>query len=201
MGFGRPAKLDYAARVAAALGYIGLTNLERVAVGFFAGGQSHTIRPRRGRGQILPLLDFLGGVKPSGPTNLNACLTEYALRSRTAGVAVVLTDLLDSGGYAAGLKALLARRYDVAVLHVVSEDEINPDLRGDLTLVDAEGGPSRNLSVDRAALEAYRDRLRRHFAEAEAFCSRRQIDYLRASTAIPFDALILRHMRREGFLK
>jgi uncharacterized protein (DUF58 family) len=201
MGFGQPPKLDYAVRVAAALGYIGLTNLERVALGFFAGGLSQSVRPRRGRGQILPLLDFLGGVKPAGPTNINGCLADYALRSRAAGVAVVLTDLLAPGGYADGLKALLARRFDVALLHLVSEDELNPDLRGDLSLVDAEGGPSRNLSVDRAALEAYRARLRRHFEEAERFCGRHRIAYLRTSTAVPFDELVLRHMRRGGLLK
>lgn len=201
MGFGRPPKLEYAVRVAAALGYIGLTNLERVAVGLFAGTLSHMIRPRRGRGQILPLLDFLGSVEAAGPTNLNACLADYVLRSRAPGVAVVLSDLLDPGGYQDGLKALLARRYEVAVLHLVSEDELNPSLRGDLTLVDAESGPPREVSVDRAALDAYRHRLRRHFEEAEAFCTRHRIDYLRTSTAVPFDDLILRHMRRGGLLK
>jgi len=33
MGFGNPAKLDHAARLAAALGFIGLVGLERVGVG------------------------------------------------------------------------------------------------------------------------------------------------------------------------
>src|SRR5712671_1369524 len=36
MDFGRPTKLHYAARVAAALGYIGLANYDRVSVAAFA---------------------------------------------------------------------------------------------------------------------------------------------------------------------
>ena len=116
-------------------------------------------------------------------------------------MAVVLSDLLDPGGYQEGLKALLARRYEVALVHVVSEEELTPDLRGDLTLVDAEGGPPREVSVDRAAVERYRQRLQRHFEEAESFCARHRIDYLRTTTAVPFDDLILRHMRRGGLLK
>jgi len=201
MRFGQPPKLDYALKVAAALGYIGLNNLERVALAHFAGGIARMLRPRRGRGQILPLLDFLSTVQAEGPTNLNGCLADYALRVQVPGVVVVLTDLLDAGGYADGLKALLRRRYEVFLLHLVSEEELNPPLRGDLTLLDAEGGASREVSVDRQALERYQQRLQSHFAEAERFCAHHRIDYLRTSTAVPFDDLILRHLRRGGFLR
>jgi len=201
MRFGDPPKLDYAVRVAAALGYIGLTNLERVALGVLASDVTRTLRPLRGRGQILPIMDFLAGVEAGGPTALNRCLARYALRSRVPGVAVVLTDLLDPGGYADGLKALLQRRFEVFLLHVVSEDELEPGLQGDLTLVDAEGGSTREVSVDRWALERYQVRLRQHFEEAERFCARHGIDYLRTSTAMPFQDLILRHLRRGGFLR
>jgi hypothetical protein len=117
------------------------------------------------------------------------------------GVAVVLTDLLDPGGYADGLKALLQRRLEVFVLHVVSEEELNPSLGGDLTLVDAEGGSAREVSVDRWALERYQERLKQHFDEAERFCARHGVDYLRTATTVPFQDLILRHLRRGGFLR
>jgi uncharacterized protein (DUF58 family) len=201
MGFGEPPKLEYALRVAAALGYIGLANLERVALGLFTKDVTRTLRPLRGRGQIMPILGFLSDVQAAGPTALNRCLTGYALRSRVPGVAVVLTDLLDPGGYADGLKALLQRRFEVFVLHVVSEDELDPTLQGDLTLVDSEGGTPCDVSLDRWALERYQERLGRHFAEAERFCARHGIDYLRTSTAVPFQDVILRHLRRGGFLR
>jgi uncharacterized protein (DUF58 family) len=201
MGFGDPPKLDYALQVAVALGYIGLTNLERVALGCFSSELMHMLRPRRGRGQIFPLLDFLSKVEAAGATDLNGCLASYALRSRVPGVAVVLTDLLDPGGYADGLKALLRRRFEVFLLHVVSEDELSPTLHGDLTLLDAEGGTSREASLDRVSLREYQERLQGHFAEVERFCARHRIDYLRTSTAVPFQDLILRHLRRGGFLR
>jgi uncharacterized protein (DUF58 family) len=201
MGFGEPPKLEYALRVAAALGYIGLANLERVALGLFTNDATRTLRPLRGHGQIMPILEFLSDVEAAGSTALNRCLAGYALRSRVPGVAVVLSDLLDPGGYTEGLKALLHQRFEVFVLHVVSEDELDPSLQGDLTLVDAEGGDTREVSLDRWALERYQERLRQHFEEAERFCSRHGIDYLRTSTAIPFQDLILRHLRRGGFLR
>jgi len=201
MGFGEPSKLDYALQIAAALGYISLTNLERVALGVFSRGVTQALRPVRGRGQILPILDFLAGLQAGGTTALNSSLARYALTSRVPGVAVVLTDLLDPGGYADGLKALLQRRLEVLVLHVVSEEELDPQLTGDLTLVDAEEGTPREVSMNRWAIERYQERLRAHFEEAERFCARHGIDYLRTSTAVPFAELILRHLRRGGFLR
>jgi len=201
MGFGEPSKLDYALQIAAALGYISLTNLERVALGVFSGGATQALRPVRGRGQILPILDFLAGLQAGGATALNPSLVRYALTSRVPGVAVVLTDLLDPGGYADGLKALLQRRLEVFVLHVVSEEELDPQLTGDLTLVDAEEGTPREVSMNRWAIERYQERLRAHFEAAERFCARHGVDYLRTSTAVPFEELILRHLRRGGFLR
>jgi len=201
MGFGQPPKLDYAVRVAAALGYIGLANLERVALGVLTSDVTRALRPLRGRGQIMPIFEFLSSLEAGGSTALNRCLARYALRSRTPGVAVVLTDLLDPGGYADGLKALLQRGFEVVLLHIVSEDELNPGLQGDLTLVDAEGGSTREVSVDRWALERYQERLRQHFEDAERLCARHGIDYLRTSTAVPFEDLVLHHFRRGGFLR
>jgi uncharacterized protein (DUF58 family) len=201
MSFGDPPKLDYALRVAGALGYIGLTNLERVALGLFTNDSTRMLRPLRGRGQIMPVLEFLSNVEAKGATTLNTSLATYALRSRTPGVAVVLSDLLDPGGYADGLKALLQRSFEVFLVHVVCEEELDPPLKGDLALVDAESGTTRQVSVDRWALDRYRGRLQAHFAEAERFCARHGIDYLRTSTAVPFQDLILRHLRRGGFLR
>ncbi len=201
MAFGQPSKLTYAAQVAGALGFIALTNLERVAVGTLAGEATRTLRPLRGRSQIMPILDFLGQAKAEGPTALNAALAAYAVRAGMAGVAVVLTDLLDPAGYADGLKALLQRRFEVLLLHVVAEEELSPRLAGDLVLVDAEHGGSRQVSVDRAVLDEYRQRLEAHFAEVERFCLRHGIDYLRTSTAVSLEDLILRHLTRGGFLR
>lgn len=201
MTFGRPSKLEYGLRAAGALAYIGLANLERVALGLFGDGVATSLRPRRGRGQILPLLEFLSGVQPLGPTDLRASLEEYALRATVPGVAVVISDLLDPGGFEVGLRALLRRRFEVFLLHLVAEEELQPDLRGDLRLVDAEGGASREMTVDGPALKAYRARLHGFFADVERFCLRHRVDYVRASTAVPFDDLILRHLRQGGFVR
>src|SRR5258705_8031134 len=130
MGFGDPSKLDHAARLAAALGFVGLVGLERVGVGVVRERMAEGFNPARGRSQVLPLMNFLGRLEPGGATSLNEGLSAYALRSREAGLAVLVSDLMDPGGYERGLKALLERRFDVHVIHVLAPDDMNPGFGG-----------------------------------------------------------------------
>src|SRR5271168_1207574 len=59
MDFGAPTKLHYAKQVAAALGFIGLVNLDRVVVQAFSDRLVQTSPVLRGRRSLWRLLDFL----------------------------------------------------------------------------------------------------------------------------------------------
>jgi uncharacterized protein (DUF58 family) len=190
-----------AVQAAAALAFIALANLERVAIGLFSHCLLQASRPRRGKGQIFPLLKMLEQVAPAGKTDLGAALTRYALESRTTGAAVVITDLFDPTGYQGGIRSLLHRGFEVHVLHLLSEEELNPTLDGDLRLRDCENGASRNFTVDRAAIERYQRNLRAFCREAEDFCRRHRANYLLASTAYPIEELIFRRLREGRLLQ
>src|SRR4030095_11553265 len=148
MNFGTPTKLESAVRIAAALGFVGLVNLERVGVGALRDRVAEGWPPTRGRNQVPGLLDFLTRVEPSGGTSLNEGLANYATRSRQSGLAVVISDLLDPSGYESGIRALLERRFDVHLVHVLSPQEMNPELAGDLPLVDQGAGGTGERSMD-----------------------------------------------------
>jgi uncharacterized protein (DUF58 family) len=195
MGFGAPSKLDHAARLAAALGFVGLIGLERVGVGVLRERVAEGFPPARGRSQVLPLMDFLGRVRPGGATSLNDGLAAYALRSREAGLAVLVSDLMDPSGYERGLKALLERRFDVHVVHVLAPDEMNPAFGGDLRLLDAETDELRDLTLDGEALRSYLERLRVFLDRAEQFCRGNEITYHRVVTDTPVEEFMLRQLK------
>jgi uncharacterized protein (DUF58 family) len=198
MSFGEPSKLHYGARLAAALGFVGLVNLERVGVGVMRERIAEGWSPTRGRGQVLPLLDFLSRVRPAGGTSLNEGLTAWRLRTREAGLAVLISDLMDPGGYERGLRGLLERRHDVHVIHLLAAEEMNPAWGGDLRLEDAETGETRDLTLDADALRVYRQRLREFLEKAEAFCRANEIGYHRVVTDTPVEEFMLRQLK--GFL-
>src|SRR5258708_5190003 len=70
MGFGTPTKLHYAKQVAAALGFIGLVNLDRVIVEAFNDRLTQELPAVRGRRSLWRLLDFLDKLQPAGPSDL-----------------------------------------------------------------------------------------------------------------------------------
>jgi uncharacterized protein (DUF58 family) len=195
MGFGQPTKLDYAVRLAAALGFVGLVNLERVGVGVLRSKVSEGLPPARGRSQFPALTDFLLGVRPGGATSLNEGLANYALRAREPGLAVLISDLLDPGGFDAGVRALLERRFEVHVIHLLAADELNPTLGGDLRLHDSETGQAMELTVDGEALRGYKQRLQQFLERAETFCHAREVGYRRATTDIPVEEFMLSQLR------
>ena len=195
MDFGRPTKLAYAARLAAALGFVGLVNLERVGVGVLREKVSAGWPPTRGRNQFAALVNFLTDVPPAGGTSLNDGLANYAMRAREPGLAVLISDLLDPRGFESGVRALLERRFDVHVIHLLSADELNPSLTGDLRLRDSETGELRELSVDGEAIRAYRERFGEFLERAETFCRSREIGYRRATTEIPLEEFVLSQLR------
>jgi uncharacterized protein (DUF58 family) len=195
MGFGAPSKLDYAVRLAAALGFVGLANHERVGLGILRERVAEGWAPTRGRGQILPMLNFLADLQPAGGTGLDEGLSNYAKRARESGLVVVVSDLLDPTGYERGIRALLERRFDVHVVHLLDPEEMNPSLGGDMRLIDSETGELRDLTVDGEALRVYRDQLHGFLGRAETFCRAHEIGYHRVITDTPVEAFVVAQLR------
>ncbi|MGI9302887.1 MAG: DUF58 domain-containing protein [Gammaproteobacteria bacterium] len=196
MGFGEPLKFDYARKLAAALAYIGLNNLDRVGVRAFSAGASVSLPTLKSKQHMATLLPFLRRLNCADTTGFVSAMREFAMRSATPGVVVVITDLLSDDELADGLELLRHGNHDVALVQILSEDEINPPLEGPFNLVDAEDRSSLKVTVDAGLRQLYLTRLQAHLEALEQHCREQGIEYLRASTAIPFEDLVLKYLRR-----
>lgn len=200
MSFGAPSKLWYAVRTAAALGFIGLAGLDRVAVMAFSDRPIRILSPRRGRASAFVLFDFLSGLAPQGHSDLASSLAGYAARTRRRGVLVVISDLMFPEGVGPGLRAARYHRFEPVLLHLLSDEELVPAVAGDLRLVDSELGRAVDVTGDAAALAAYARARDAYFSGIERLCLRNEVEYIRATTSVPLDDLILRHMRATGLV-
>jgi uncharacterized protein (DUF58 family) len=196
MAEGTPVKLDYAKQVAAALGYIGLKNLDRVGGASFSMRLQAPLSLGRGRKQILNMFRFLTKLSSSGETNLRAALHSFANLFPHPGFVVIVSDLFDPAGWRAGLEELTAKRYQLLVIHIVDEQETRPEARGDVALVDVEGGRERKLFLDAALVRRYQIEIEAYFKEIETLCTSRGIDYLRTTTGVPFEEFVLQTLRQ-----
>lgn len=200
MNFGSPTKFDYSRRIAAALGYIGLANQDRVGGAIFAERLGNYLPPVRGRGQVMSYFRFLDQTQPGGKTSFAASLKEYALRTRRPGVAVLISDFMDPD-WAAGMMALLQRRFQVTAIQVLDRAELDPRLLGDLRLVDSETGEQREITVSAALLKDYQRTVQEFCGGVQNTCRKYGVDYLLAPTDQPFEDLILKWLRRAGLLR
>jgi uncharacterized protein (DUF58 family) len=201
MDFGTPSKLDYSRRIAAALCYIGLANLDRVHIVSYAGNIASELSSQRGKNQIFNVFRFLTDIIPAGETDARTAFLSWFSESKRRGLAVVISDFFDSNGFEGGLDVLRHFRHDVFAIHIASADEAEPQLQGDLLLVDAEDRMKRDITVTPALLRAYRAEFERHCKTVESYCGRYELGYVRTITDFPFEDLVLRIFRQGRFLK
>jgi uncharacterized protein (DUF58 family) len=201
MGVGDPSKSLYSKRVAAALAYIGLCNFDRVNLYAYADrlvGRVVGLRSRR----VLPqVISFLESLPAEGKSHLTAAARQFALRHTQKGVVLVISDLLDKGGFDDGLRYLIGRRLDIYVLQVLSPEEMEPDLAGDLKLVDCEDDDVAEVTISRPLLEKYKANLQAYCRSIRDYCHQRGIVYLLAPTNHPFETLVMTYLRGRGLVR
>ncbi|MGH7797466.1 MAG: DUF58 domain-containing protein [Candidatus Binatia bacterium] len=196
MAEGAPVKIDYAKKVAAALGYIGLKNLDRVGGASFSARLHAPLTLGRGRKQILSLFGFLAKLSCSGETDLRAAIHAFTNLFPHPGFVVIVSDLFDPIGWRAALEELTAKRYQLLVIHIVDEREIGPEPWGDVALIDVEGGRERKLFLDAELVRRFKAEVAGYFEEVETMCAARGIDYLRTTTQVPFEEFVLQTLRQ-----
>lgn len=206
MSFGTPSKLDYGKKIASALGYIGLVDLDMVVLTVFSESLNG-LRPMRGKDRIFTILNFLENttipketVKPASSL-MDSCIKRYAIKTPHRGVAIIISDfLVPQKVYEGALKALLHKNFDVRVIQVLSNEELQPSLSGELKLQDSESGETKEVTITDRLMVGYQKRLTAFCRNLEEFCTRNGISYLRVNTSLPFEDLILKEFRKEHIL-
>ena len=198
--YGNPNKALYLKRVAAALGYIGLVNYNRVNIVAMGSGIVAETGALRGRRRVAQMIDFVSKLQPTGESRFAAACKRFALANRQKGVLVVLSDFYIKDGFETGLKYLAGGKYDLFAVQALSPQEIEPDLQGDLKLKDIEDDDEAEVSITQPLLKQYKANLNAYCLALKEYITRRGGTYLFSSTAVPFDTLVLNYLRERGLL-
>lgn len=211
MDWGDPTKLAYAARLGGALGYVALASLDRVtvtALGLEGPAARRHLPALRGKRSALSLFDFLqtfstkgsNGALAKTPGAPSAALGTYAASTRQPGALLLLSDLMDDGWQPA-LNRLAGRGFEVSVLHILSPEELRPELEGDLRLIDSETDAGVELSANYDTLERYQQTLANWQSSWRSFCAVRNIHYLPIETSQPLEELLFARLPQQGILQ
>jgi uncharacterized protein (DUF58 family) len=201
MDFGAPTKLHYAQQLAAALGFIGLVRGDRVKIetlGRPAGASSPVFRGRR---SMWRMLEHIEEIESGETASLAEGVKNFCLRNSGKGIIVLISDLMDKSGHEAALRYLLAQEMDIYVIQVLSAEEIDPDLQGDLRLVDCEDEDVAEITVSAPLMKRYKRTLAALIESAREFCTRRGIVYLLAKNELPLERLITEYLAKRGLVR
>lgn len=201
MDYGDPTKLQYGKQVAAALSFVGLVNHDRVILDTFGSAFQPGLSSVRGRSQMYRVIQYLDGLQATGSSDLTAACKQFAIKHSGKGIVVVISDFLDKHGYEDALRYLVARNMDIYVIHVLSRDEVEPELVGDLRLVDSEDDDIAEITISAPLLRRYKDNLNAFVGGLKEWCLRRGIAYIFTTNHNPFDKLILNYLRERGLVK
>jgi uncharacterized protein (DUF58 family) len=200
MASGRPEKLLFAKRAAAALGYIGLASEDRVAVTALSGRVARRRAALRGSGRVFRLLADLSAIDVAdGPTDLVVAARHAAAQLHGRGVVVLLSDLLDPNADKV-IRELAATGSELIVLHILSPDELDPALEGDLRLVDTETGEKVDITADLATIDAYKERLVTWKAGFADLAAKRRASYVDLASDVNLAELMFAELRRRRVL-
>src|ERR1700722_18892612 len=185
MGFGDGKKLRYAKRVAAALAYVGLANLDRVNIVTTADVVTGRMPETRGKARIFKAFRFLREAKPGGTTDLGDAMKIFVAQNKRRGLAVLISDLYDPAGFEKGINVLRYNKFDTFVVHVNDPEDGKPKLNGDVLVYDCETGDEREVTSTARVLERFEHANREYKDQIDRFCSTPQVPYISADVNTP----------------
>ncbi|NBD36906.1 MAG: DUF58 domain-containing protein [Chloroflexi bacterium] len=196
------ARWSMAQRLSAALGAIALLNGDVLRGVLLRGDTIAAAWPRaRGRAAVPRWTNWIAELTPGGSSSLGAALKALAQRPFRPGLLLLLTDGYDPAGLRAGITALAGRGHEVALLHLLTPEEIEPELHGDLRLVDVETEDKREITVDGARLAAYRRHFEAWQADLRKLAGQHRGRYALLRTDLTLHRLLLKELRRADILR
>jgi uncharacterized protein (DUF58 family) len=132
--------------------------------------------------------------KHAAQTNLSSVLRSFQKSSLRPGILFVISDFLDPGGFRQEMKLLAHRGFDVNLIQVLAAEELQPEVGGDLLLVDSETGEAREITANERIVAAYKAALGQYTTSLESFARATGIGYTMFTADDSFEDMLLKNL-------
>ena len=184
-------KLQRAAELAGALGFVALTRRDRVEL-HLPGAAPARFSGRNGVPELFARLESL---EASGEGSLARTAAEVLGRQRGPGMTVLCSDLLEPE-WDVALQRLPARGAELIVLQVLGAGELEPPELGDVDLVDVETGERVAMTLTPGNIRSYQERLQQWLEEVETATRRVGAAHMIVDSRTPLREVLLSGLRR-----
>ncbi|WP_147872067.1 DUF58 domain-containing protein [Stieleria maiorica] len=192
-GEGDSNKFDYSASIAASMAYLALRQKDACGLITFDTAVRDTVPAKSNQQQLVRILAMLDQVGADGRTDLVRVAKQVGQAIPRRGLVLVISDLLGIDSLVEGLRVLRSRGHDVALFHVLHDDEIEFPFNGATRFEALESDDLLNCNP-RALRQGYLDALDQFLTSTRRACGRLSIDYIQVRTSDPLDALLARFL-------
>ena len=192
-GNGESNKFDYSATIVASLAYLALRQKDATGLFTFDTGVRSVVPAKSNQHQLTRILSVLDSVGADGRTDLPQVAKEVATTIPKRGLVVIVSDLLGVDNLMEGLRVLRQRGHDVALFHVLHDDELDFEFSGATRFEALETEDFLNCNP-RALREGYLEALNEFLTKTKQACGRLSIDYMQVRTSEPIDAVLAKFL-------
>ncbi len=195
---GALSKYDYAATLAASLAWLALSHGDAAGCAVFDDKVRAAVPARTKRTQLTSIVEVLESPRGGRPTAFLPVLRGLAETLPRRGMVVILSDLLgDREGMYQGMQLLRKRGHDIAMLHVMADDEIDFPFEGPTRFEGLEI-PDAIACNPRALREGYLAAVGEFLTAARRRCAAAKCDYSLIRTSEPVDTGLVKFLSRRS---
>ena len=187
-------KLEYARKIAGALGSIALQQGDAVGLACVAKGLIRNIPPKRNPAHLMAVFDVLEAAKPQGETSLETVLHELAETIRQRALIVIMSDLfVEAELLRSCFQHMRFRKHDLAVFHLLDPREMNFSFHRPMRFLDMEGGPSIFAEPVEIA-DRYHKAIGTYLDQVKEIVRESAVDYHRVSIDEDYEQVLMRFL-------
>lgn len=202
MDFGKAKKAEQALRIAAILAYLSIIAMDKVSIFAIRGTEiEDVVLNMSGKESYLNSIGKLNDIVFDGDSSLSEAILPTKV-GYGDGVSVIISDFLTDNDYETAIDYMISKKRDVLCVQVLSNDELNPKVRGKMHLFDSEDfNKYYRRNINRDIINAYKKALEYVQNRIKDFCSARGADYLLVSDEDSVGKIFFETLTDMGVLK
>ena len=172
-------KAEIAVRLAAALAYLSVCEMDKVSIYAIRGDTlEEIVLGMVGKDSFLSCINKLNMIEFTGEARISDAIVPSKV-GRGDGYSIIISDFLTDEDYEKAIDKLVEERRDVLCVQVLSREEINPQIRGKMHLYDSEAQTRFfRKKIDQNVVRAYKEALKYVTERIRRHCLSRGAHYL-----------------------
>ena len=202
MEYGDRKKADQAIRLAAAVAYLSVCEMDKVSVYAVRDREVHEIiRGMVGKEAFLTSIGKLNEIQFEGDSYLSDAILPTTV-GYGDGMSVIISDFLTDHDFERAIDYLVDKKRDVFCMQVLAKEEINPLIRGKVHFFDSEDARRfYRKDINKEIAKAYKQALEFATDRIRNYCFSRGASYLLASAEASVGEIFFEKLIGMGVLK